>query len=154
MAAVQQNGGLTTELQPGDTLSMEFGSTPSAEGMIRDLFLVTRGVYTSALPAKQHPGEPTLPNRFGLEQNRPNPFRGSTTIRFALPTAVNVRLEIFDMQGRRVAELVNGAFAAGYKSIDWDHRDASGNLVRPGVYLYRLTAGSFRDQKKMVLLAQ
>jgi flagellar hook assembly protein FlgD len=65
-----------------------------------------------------------------------------------------VRLEVFDAAGRQVRTLAVGPFAAGYQSVEWDHRDAFGNLVRPGVYLYRLIAGSFRDQKKMVLLAR
>jgi hypothetical protein len=92
------------------------------------------------------------PVRFALEQNRPNPFSGKTTIRFALPIETSVRLEVFDAMGRQLRTLALGPFSAGYCSFDWDHRDGGGNLVRPGVYLYRLTAGSFRSQKKMVLL--
>jgi flagellar hook assembly protein FlgD len=89
-----------------------------------------------------------------LGQNQPNPFSSRTLIRFALPIATSVRLEVFDPAGRRLRTLALGPFAAGYHSIEWDHRDASGNPVRPGVYLYRLIAGSFQDQKKMVLLAR
>lgn len=40
-----------------------------------------------------------------------------------------------------------------HRPVEWDHRDTGGNLVRPGVYVYRLIAGSFRDERKMVLLA-
>jgi hypothetical protein len=66
--------------------------------------------------------------------------------------ATAVRLEIFDLMGRRLRTLAQGQFQAGYHFAEWDRRDSAGNLVRPGVYLSRLIAGSFRDQKKMVLL--
>lgn len=59
-----------------------------------------------------------------------------------------------DLRGRRAHTLANSEFAAGFQSVPWDQRDASGSLMKPGVYLCRLQAGSFRAQKKMVLLPQ
>jgi hypothetical protein len=138
-----------------DTLALVF-SLPAARGPARDCFLIVDATPLSAQATPAARREITgaeLPVQFALEQNRPNPFAGITTIRFALPTASPVRLMVFDLMGRRVRTLALGSFIAGYHSVGWDHRDASGNLVRPGVYLYRLIAGSFRDQKKMVLLA-
>ena len=137
-----------------DTLALTF-SLPLATSSTREYFLVVDATPlnpVSLAPAKLGPASEVLPAAFALEQNRPNPFTGRTTIRFALPVPTPVRLEVFDLAGRRVRTLALGPFAAGYPSIEWDHRDAGGNLVRPGVYLYRLIAGSFSDQKKMVLL--
>ena len=92
------------------------------------------------------------PIRFALGQNQPNPFSGRTTISFELPVGAMVRLELFDLQGRQLNVLTNHYYRAGYQSVTWDHRGTSGDVVQPGVYLYRMIAGSFRDQKKMVLL--
>lgn len=150
--AVSALGNLSTDLQPGDTLDLSFQKVPLARGLARDYFLLSNGVYTSNLPATQHPTGQELPTQFALSQNRPNPFSQSTTIRFALPVASRVRLDIFDTQGRRVRTLADGQWAAGYQNVDWDKRNESGGIVRPGVYLYRLTAGGYRAQKKMVLL--
>ena len=95
---------------------------------------------------------PSVPLRFALRQNQPNPFNASTTIRFDLPTATMVRVEVFDVQGRRIRTLANHYYPAGYQTIRWDGSTDRGDSVRPGVYLYRIIAGSFRAQKRMVLL--
>ncbi len=143
--------GSTTTLAPGDTVTMGFAATPVPTGEIRDLFLVSRGVYTTVTsPAQLQAAK--LPTRFALEQNRPNPFSRTTTIQFELPVATKVKLEIFDLAGRRVKVVSEKSYVAGYYSVDWDRTDESGRGIRPGLYLYRLTAGAFRDQKKMTLL--
>lgn len=93
----------------------------------------------------------SMPVEFALGRAEPNPVRDETTIRFDLPKAERVRLEVFDAQGRRVARLADGWFAAGFHSIDWNRR-GEGGVLQPGVYLYRVHAGAFRDQKKLVIL--
>ena len=96
-------------------------------------------------------GEP-LPSRFALHQNRPNPFRGTTLIAFDLPSGCPVTLEVFDLLGRRVATLADASFPAGRHTAEWDLRDLTGARVRPGVYAYRLSAGAFRERRKMNVL--
>ncbi len=142
---------VTALLQPGDTLSLAFSYPELPAGQTRDLFLFSRGVYTSSAPARMMPSR-EVPTRFALHQNQPNPFATRTTIRFDLPTPSRVEIEVFDLQGRRVRTLARSDFAPGFQSVTWDRRDQAGNLTRPGVYLYRMQAGSFRAQKKMVLL--
>lgn len=88
-----------------------------------------------------------VPADFLLEQNYPNPFNAQTTIRFDLPKSEIVRLEIFDMVGRRVETLVDGTFDAGVHGAVWN-----ASSISTGVYFYRLTAGSFTAVKKMLLL--
>jgi len=88
-----------------------------------------------------------LPTEFSLSQNFPNPFNPVTEISFALPNASDVKLEIFNIMGQRVAVLAEGPLEAGYHSVIWD-----GNRVASGVYFYRLDAGDFVETKKMVLL--
>jgi len=63
-----------------------------------------------------------------------------------------VRLEVFDLLGRRVATLAQGNYPAGFHAVTWDMRDAGGSAVRPGVYAYRLVAGDFRARRKMSVL--
>ena len=88
-----------------------------------------------------------LPIEVQLMQNYPNPFNPSTNIRFALPDAGNVRLEVYDILGRRVAMLANTTFEAGTHEIRWDAgRQAS------GVYLYRLTTDTQAITRKMTLV--
>jgi len=87
-----------------------------------------------------------------LEQNVPNPFNPSTTIAFTLREAGEVTLAVYDATGRRVRTLVSGRREARSYDVAWDGRDDAGTRVASGVYFYRLTAGSFTQTKKMVLL--
>jgi hypothetical protein len=94
----------------------------------------------------------SIPTSFALRQNRPNPFSASTTIHFDLPFDSPVQIDVFDAQGRLLRTLADGQFPAGFHAVDWDKRTAGGQSVGAGVYLYRIQAGSFHDEKKMVLL--
>lgn len=91
---------------------------------------------------------PPLPATFALFQNYPNPFNPSTTISYDLPRAERVRLEVFDLLGRRVAILVDEFQNAG--SPPPVRFDAS--RLSAGVYFYRLTAGTFVETKKMMVV--
>ena len=93
-----------------------------------------------------------VPDSYGLLPNRPNPFNPTTTISYDLPRATNVRLVVYDVQGREVRELVNATQPPGRHDFVWDGRNASSEPVASGVYFYRLMAGEFVQTKKMVLL--
>ena len=88
-----------------------------------------------------------VPEKFTLYQNYPNPFNPVTHIRFGLPNSSNVKIEIFDVLGNRVATLLNANKSAGFHTIDFD----ASNLAS-GLYLYRIQAGEFTQMKKMVLM--
>lgn len=87
-----------------------------------------------------------------LHQNYPNPFNPATTISFELAATGRVRLDVFDVAGRRVATLVDGMRAAGPHQAAWNGRDGNGQPVSSGLYFYRLLAGGTSQTKKMVLL--
>ena len=72
----------------------------------------------------------------------PNPFTEALRIRFTLPAAAAVRLDVFDLRGRRVRTLLDGRLPPGAHTAAWDGRDAAGAAVPAGVYLYRLRAGT------------
>ena len=89
----------------------------------------------------------TLRRRFGMAQNYPNPFNPSTTLVYSLEKPGHARLEVFDMQGRRVATLVNEDKSAGRHEIMW--RPAE---LASGIYFSRLTVGAETDTKRVTLL--
>ncbi|MCH8568920.1 MAG: T9SS type A sorting domain-containing protein [Balneolales bacterium] len=84
---------------------------------------------------------------FELSQNYPNPFNPTTNISFTLPETSNVTLEVFNMQGQRVATLVNSTMSQGSHVVTFDAATLSS-----GIYLYRLNAGSFTATNKMMLV--
>ena len=75
-----------------------------------------------------------------------------TTIGFSIPRTGRVTLNIYDMMGRKIRNLVSGQETAGYKSIQWDAANDAGVSVSAGLYLYRIQAGDFVQTRKMVLL--
>ncbi|MGH1366461.1 MAG: T9SS type A sorting domain-containing protein [Calditrichia bacterium] len=93
-----------------------------------------------------------LPEKLKLENNYPNPFNPTTTIRFGLPTAADVRLEIFNMLGQRIRVLVNAPLQAGWHNYVWSSQNDYGTMVASGVYVYRLTTGSKVIARKLMLL--
>ncbi|GIV58003.1 MAG: hypothetical protein KatS3mg042_0916 [Rhodothermaceae bacterium] len=90
--------------------------------------------------------EETLPTAYALEAAYPNPFNPTTEIRFALPESAPVSLVIYDVTGREVARLVDGTLAAGYHRVQWE-----ASSMPSGLYLYRLTAGTYTETRRMVL---
>jgi len=88
-----------------------------------------------------------VPTQLALAQNYPNPFNPSTTIRYELPAASEVRLGVFDMLGREVSVLVNERREAGVHEVRFD---ASG--LSSGVYLYKLQAGDAVQTRKLAFV--
>ncbi len=93
-----------------------------------------------------------LPQEFRLAQNYPNPFNPTTEIEYSIPSASRVELAVFNVLGQQTRLLLNREEAAGTYRIVWDGRDDHGAMVASGVYFYRLTAGSFSETRKMMLL--
>jgi hypothetical protein len=112
--------------------SGQFGGSPGRQNL-------TTGVEDQS--------EPTLPTRFVLEQNYPNPFNPRTVIRYQLPEVSDVKLIVYDILGRGVTVLLSERKEPGAYEVIFD-----GGGLASGVYLYRLTAGSFSDTKKFVIL--
>jgi hypothetical protein len=92
-------------------------------------------------------GRTGLPTQFALDRNYPNPFNASTVIEYQLPEISDVKLEVYNLIGEKVATLVNGLEEPGHKSVTWDASEVSS-----GLYFYRLTAGGFTETKRMTLL--
>lgn len=99
-----------------------------------------------------------IPTVFALEQNFPNPFNPSTTIRYSLPTEATVKLAVYNILGQEVVSLKNEVQGAGQYDVVWNGRTDAGAQVATGVYFYRLEARPtdgaepFATLKKMVMV--
>ncbi|MEW5701764.1 MAG: Ig-like domain-containing protein [Candidatus Zixiibacteriota bacterium] len=94
----------------------------------------------------------SVPTEYALEQNYPNPFNAGTVVRFSLPRDGSVRLEIFDILGRRVRALVDESMTLGSYAVDWNGADDGGAPVASGVYFYRLEASGYSRVRSMLVL--
>jgi hypothetical protein len=108
--------------------------------------------------AKGNDEIPLIPQVYALHQNNPNPFNITTTIRYDLPEMSDVKVDIFNLQGRRVATLVDEVQVAGYKQLSWTGKNKSDIDLPSGVYVCRLqsqgleTGETFVRSNKMVLV--
>jgi len=93
-----------------------------------------------------------LPGRISIQQTSPNPFKLATSLRYGLPAATHVRLEVYSPTGQRVTTLVDRPEDAGYHSATWNGRDESGRLLAAGIYLCRFEAGTYKTTRKTQLL--
>jgi hypothetical protein len=96
--------------------------------------------------------EVSLPTVFSLEQNYPNPFNPSTSIQFSLPTDAQVKINVYNLVGENISEIVSGNFAAGTHKVNFN-----ASTLTSGIYFYRLEATGidrnfFSDIRKMTLL--
>ena len=97
--------------------------------------------------------EIALPKNFSLSQNYPNPFNPSTKINYSLPFESKVTLEVYNVSGERIAQLVNESQSAGFYSANFINKNVSS-----GVYFYRIIAigntggNNFSEIKKMILI--
>jgi hypothetical protein len=115
-------------------------SHPMVEG--EKIFITNKDVSLLKITRQQD-----IPTSYNLEQNFPNPFNPSTTIKFSLPEAADVNLSIFNALGQKVAELVNSNLEAGRYTYQWD----AGNIAS-GIYIFQLRSDKFVSVKKMLLL--
>ncbi|MEO8665524.1 MAG: choice-of-anchor B family protein [Ignavibacteria bacterium] len=109
--------------------------------VVKPTFLITG--------TEQNTSNTIIPDNFTLGQNYPNPFNPSTSIKFSLPENSVVSLKVFDINGREVADLINEKRNAGNYEMSFDANKYS---LSSGMYYYTLTAGNFKESKKMILI--
>lgn len=89
----------------------------------------------------------SIPEKYNLHQNFPNPFNPSTTIRFDIPKSSYTKIIVYNSLGKIVSELVNGKLDAGSYEVNWSPQNISS-----GIYLYRIEMEEFADVKKMLYI--
>lgn len=97
-------------------------------------------------------GENDVNPRTVLSGNYPNPFNPITNISFSLEQSEQVKLEIFDIRGRKINTLINQEMTAGDHLISWNGCDDQGKEQLSGIYLYKMTTSRFTSTMKMILM--
>jgi hypothetical protein len=148
-----EGAGSSVILAPSDTLEVAFKAPPQG-GARTDYFVKVTGGWTVSSTKGLNSLAETVerPRVFALHSARPNPSRASTLIRFDVPRAERVAIEVFDLQGRKIRTLVRGWQPAGAHEVSWNRVTDSGARAAPGVYLYRMVASTYHSQRKLVLL--
>lgn len=93
-----------------------------------------------------------LPDQFGLSPNYPNPFNQQTVIKYQLPEKCNIKIQIFNVLGQKVATLLDKTMPAGYHQISWPGLNDAGEILPSGLYFCRMQGKNFHKIQKMALL--
>jgi len=109
-------------------------------------------VATISAPSDVDEQRGSVPVEFMLYQNSPNPFNPLTTISYDLPSSEQIRLVIFNTQGRVVRVLVDGFQQAGTHRLIWDGRDETGSELSSGIYLLKLICKDYSRVRKLILI--
>ncbi|MBN1352658.1 right-handed parallel beta-helix repeat-containing protein [candidate division KSB1 bacterium] len=144
--------GTTSANASGNFTWMGTPTGPNVTATATDAAGNTSEFSAAFITSVEEKSQSEMPVKFWLDQNYPNPFNPATMIAYQLPRAVEVEINIFNLQGQHIATLVKDHRAAGYHRITWNGADESGQPIANGVYIYRLKASSFMAAKKMLLL--
>ncbi|MBI1799891.1 MAG: choice-of-anchor D domain-containing protein [Candidatus Eisenbacteria bacterium] len=146
-------------LLPGSSDSLSITFTPVAAGFDSATLTLTANdpVHTHTLRVRGHTvpplsSGPGAPAAFALDPAFPNPLAATALIRYALPRRSEVTLEVFDLQGERVATLVRGTLDAGDHQALFRAVSEDGRALPSGVYFCRLRAGNFSASRKMLVM--
>lgn len=93
-----------------------------------------------------------LPTQYVLDQNFPNPFYPSTTLRYGLPEDASVSMVIYDIRGNTVRTMDSGSQVAGWYEHIWNGKTTEGQAIGTGIYFARIVAGSYTEVVKLVYL--
>lgn len=152
LAAFDTASSIATNWNPNaNDLTRAIGTT-STEIYVGGSFTTISGIERQSVAGMDDPltfvtSEVTLPTSILLEQNFPNPFNPSTTIKYSIPKSSLVVLKIYDVLGNEVATLVSEEKAVGSYEVEF-----SATGLTSGIYFYKLQSGSFVETKKMILM--
>ncbi len=135
------NGEISLTFTSGEAVSGAFSSDELT--LSSGFSLISSGLITSDEVVNND-----IPSTFGISQNYPNPFNPSTNIEYMLPKSADLRIEVYNSIGMKVAVLVDQQQSAGYHTIRFNASSYSS-----GMYFYRLVAdGNVIETKKMLLI--
>ncbi|HQV33524.1 MAG TPA: T9SS type A sorting domain-containing protein [Calditrichia bacterium] len=133
-------------LNPGYDNTIRFETTGNDFGNLDEVTILPQPLTAI------EPSDGTIPIRYKLFQNQPNPFNPATLIRYHLPHPGRVQLAVYNIIGQRIIYLVDEEQRAGEKMVRWDGMDQRGRPVGSGIYIYRLQVGDFVESKQMLLV--
>ncbi|KPL05542.1 MAG: hypothetical protein AMJ73_00345 [candidate division Zixibacteria bacterium SM1_73] len=147
-------------LDPGESFTFQFKSAGSYPYHCEFYPSMAGTIVVLSTDVQDETGDREKPSEFALSQNYPNPFNQTTKIEFTLAKSGFVRLNIYDLLGRKVRTLVSEHLSSGYKSVLWDGKNDSGKDVASGIYFYQIkienpasgAVGDFSESRKLVLL--
>ena len=111
-----------------------------------------RNGYFDVTLASTSSNDISIPTKYSLGNNYPNPFNPITRISYGLPKVSNVNITVHDINGRVVNLLIDSDQPAGEGSIIWNGKNDAGMSVAAGLYFYKMQAGTFHQTNKMILL--
>ena len=156
LAQLAESGETTTWAGSGALLLLTLAPKNSATGELRAETIDLRnpdGQPIAVLQAEHLSlSVDSQPLQFRLEPNYPNPFNNRTRLAFSVPQQSQVTIQIFDVLGRPVKELVDQTYQAGQYSVDWQGMDAEGRAVGSGIYWIRMRSGTFEQSRRILLL--
>jgi endonuclease/exonuclease/phosphatase family metal-dependent hydrolase len=152
----------------GHTYALRFDGTDATADSLYEATLVLSGTdeplpgaaaasdLTVTLRAQRSPGgtdvATQLPDRVAFLPPSPNPFRGTTTLRFDLQHEADVALELFDLSGRRVSTILQGRQPAGRHSLQMSPQVGQGGPLQAGLYFVSFRTGDFSQTRRLVLI--
>jgi len=128
---------------------------PKAENPVQTAYVTSTYCFVVKYPARKVSGvdeNGPVPAQFALQPNYPNPFNPETEIRYELPKAGEVTLNVYDVSGRLVKTLVKNRVEAGTHVAKWDGANELGAPMPSGLYIYRIVAGQNVATRKMNLI--
>jgi len=139
----------TPDYVPGETIDFTLSNILANDNQGQTYTLAAEDLKLTSIA--ESPNQ-NIPDCFNLYANYPNPFNPATHIAYDLPQELKVRIEVFDLLGRQVCTLVDETKQAGKYIVTWNGRDQSGKVVSSGIYMYRITAGTYSATRTMVFL--
>jgi len=109
-------------------------------------------VFEDSVPGVEESKPVFSPSSARLYQNHPNPVNGNTMIRFTIPNNTRISLNVYDISGRLVKTLAAGMPGGGSYFVVWNGKDLNNKVVPAGIYLYTLTAGSYKETRKAIII--
>ncbi|MEZ5063913.1 MAG: FlgD immunoglobulin-like domain containing protein [bacterium] len=137
------------DCNPSDPVTFTWPTSLSIRGIATDGSVPCES-GTGCTPGRQPTSARVLAD--DLRGLRPNPFRGATSVEFALEQSEVVHLSVYDVAGRLVRRLASGPRSPGPQSVVWDARGEGGGRVPAGVYFVRLETARFAATRKAIVL--
>ncbi|MFZ1081640.1 MAG: FlgD immunoglobulin-like domain containing protein [Candidatus Kryptoniota bacterium] len=150
----KSNSASLKDVSPNSTGDAEFTFSVDKKASVGKDTTLTATISTSdgQTWTKDITVEVAAPKDYQLYNNFPNPFNPSTKIAFDLPEASHVKLVIYDIVGREVAQVADADYPAGYTELTWNGINKNGVTVSSGVYLCRISTDKWSSVKKMMML--